>query len=115
MVIKHKLLKNIRHNHIPFFVSSKMQYNLKIQGFGSVMLCCSKTSRVTTQLSITVSHPRILIFSANTSVRTTTSYGYKLIYIPKAFDVVNMPYIKITTKFNLHLHKYRSAIFFSNV
>jgi len=40
------------------------------------------------------------IFS-NTTVRNSTSYGYKLIYIPNAFVVVNMPYIEITTKFNL--------------
>jgi hypothetical protein len=63
MVIRHKILKNIQQPY-NFFVRSAMQYNLKIQGFGSVMLCCSMTSRVTTQPSTTVSHPRTLIFSA---------------------------------------------------
>jgi len=47
-----------------FFVRSVMQYNLQIRGFGSVMLCCSVTSRVTTQPTVTLSHPRRLIFSA---------------------------------------------------
>ena len=96
-VIRYKLLKNIRHNHIYIYIyiyiyRSTMQYNLKIQGFGSVMLYCSMTSRVTTQPSVTSQKTHIF---SDTSVTTSTSYGYKLIYISKDFDVVNMPYIKI--------------------
>jgi hypothetical protein len=46
------------------FVRSAMKYNLKIQGFRSVMLCCSLTSRVTTQPSVTLPYHRRLIFLA---------------------------------------------------